>query len=178
MRLKNILCITCMLTLTGCFDFSVPTVNRVDIPSYMGRWYQIAANETSFNRGLVAVTADYSLNPDGTVTVYNRALKGNFGGEVDEITGTATVVDSATNSKLNVTFPGIFNAPIPGGNYWIIVLDESDYTYAAVADPVGVTLFILSRTPQMDEDLYQNILSELESKGINTDRLIITPQPN
>lgn len=166
-----------IISLLGCFDFSAPTVNQVDIPRYMGKWYQIAANEASFNKGLVAVTAEYTLQEDGTVAVYNRALKNRFDGPVDEIRGTATVVDNTTKAKLNVKFPGIFNAPIPGGNYWIMVLDEVDYTYAAVADPIGVTLFILSRTPTMDEGLYQNILSELETKGVNTDKLKITPQP-
>ncbi len=173
---KSIPALLIMLALSACFNFSVETVDQVDIPRYMGKWYQIAANETSFNEDLVAVTADYTLRDDGTVEVYNRALKGGFDGEVDEITGTATVVDTATNSKLNVEFPGIANPPIRRGNYWIVVLDEVDYSYAAVADPIGLTLFILSRTPTIDEELYQNILSELESKGIDTKKLIRTPQ--
>jgi apolipoprotein D and lipocalin family protein len=157
--------------------FFVPTAYQVDIPRYMGKWYQIAANETSFNQGLVAVTAEYTLKDDGTVDVYNRARKNSFDGEVDEIRGIARVVDPVSRSKLNVEFPGIFNFPVIGGNYWIMVLDDIDYSYAAVADPLGITLFILSRTPKMDEELYQNILSELETKRVNTAKLIRTPQP-
>ena len=143
----------------------------------MGKWYQISANETSFNQGLVAVTAEYALKDNGDVSVYNRGLKGSFDGEVDEITGTAEVVDKSTNAKLNVTFPGIFNAPVPGGNYWIYVLDDVDYQYAAVGDPLGLTLFVLNREPTIDETLYQNILSELRSKGVDTSKLVLTPQP-
>ncbi len=165
------------LSLSACFDFDAPVVSQVDVERYMGKWYQMAANETSFNRDLVAVTAEYTLKENGDVSVYNRGYKGSFDGELDEITGTAKVVDSSTNAKLNVTFPGIFNAPVPGGNYWIYVLDEVDYQYAAVADPIGVTLFILNRDPVIDEDLYQNILSELRSKGIDTSKLVRTPQP-
>lgn len=163
--------------LSGCFNFDVPVVNQVDLERYMGRWYQVAANETSFNQGLVAVTADYSLNDNGTVNVLNRGYKDSFDGDLDEITGLASVRDSATNAKLNVTFDGIVNVSVPEGNYWIVVLDEVDYQYAAVADPLGLTLFILSRTPQMDEGVYQSILSELSSQGISLNRLIRTPQP-
>lgn len=177
-KASKALIIASLLSLTGCFDFSAPTVQNVDLERYMGKWYQISANETSFNEGLVAVTAEYTLLENGTVSVYNRALKGDFNGEVDEINGVASVVNSSDTSKLNVEFPGIFNAPVPGGNYWIIVLDEIDYSYAAVADPLGFTLFILSRTPQMEEELYQNILSELRSKGIDTSKLKITLQPS
>ena len=46
------------------------TVDYVDIPSYMGLWYQISANEVSFNEGLVGVTAEYTLLDDGSVEVH------------------------------------------------------------------------------------------------------------
>lgn len=165
------------LSLLACFDFTVPTVNKVDIPAYIGKWYQIAAHPTNFNGSIVAVTAEYTLQKNGTVAVYNCALKNNFEGSIDEIYGTASIVDSCTNSKLNVFFPNIFNAPIPGGNYWIMVLDEVDYSYSAVPETLGVTLFILSRTLTMDEGLYQSILFDLESNGVKNNKLKLTPQP-
>ncbi len=107
-KASKALIIASLLSLTGCFDFSAPTVQNVDLERYMGKWYQISANETSFNEGLVAVTAEYTLLENGTVAVYNRALKGDFNGEVDEINGVASVVNSSDTSKLNVEFPGIF----------------------------------------------------------------------
>lgn len=153
----------------------VETVSYVDIQRYQGLWYQISANPTFFNEGLVGVTAEYSLNEDGSVRVINKGYVETLDGELDEIEGRAVVVDKNTNAALKVTFPGQPELPFP--NYLIVVLDETDYQYAAVTDPLGSTLFILSRTPQMEESVYQNILSELEAKGVDTSQLLITPQP-
>ena len=158
--------------LSGC----VPTVDFVDVERYMGLWYQVAAYETSFNEGLVAVTAEYTLLEDGTVQVYNRGYKESFDGAVDEILGSATIANTETNAELVVNFPSVpFDFPFP--NYLIVVLEEENYEYAAVTDPFKSTLFILSRTPQLDEETYAGILEELQALKINTDRLIPTPQP-
>lgn len=160
-----------VLTLSGC---NYTTVNYVDIPRYMGLWYQISANPAFFNEGLVGVTANYTLNADGTVTVLNQGFQDTLDGEKSEITGVAEVFDEATNAALRVTFPGQPELPYP--NYLIVVLDEVDYQYAVVTDPLQTTLFVLSRTPQMDEGLYQNILAELAVKEIDTSKLLLTPQ--
>lgn len=161
-----------VLFLSGC---GYETVPYVDIQRYQGLWYQISANPAFFNEGLVGVTAEYSLNDDGSVKVINKGYIDTLDGEVDEIEGRAVVVDTQTNASLKVTFPGQPNLPFP--NYLIVVLDDVDYQYAAVTDPLGSTLFVLSRTPQMDDDLHQNILSQLATKGIDTSKLLITPQP-
>lgn len=154
----------------------VPTVDNVDVERYMGLWYQIAAYETSFNQGLVAVTAEYTLLEDGTVQVFNRGYKESFDGVVDEILGSATIANPETNAELIVNFPSVpFNFPFP--NYLIVVLDQKNYQYAAVTDPFKSTLFILSRTPQLDEPTYALITSELEDLNIDTGKLIPTPQP-
>ncbi len=153
----------------------VETVSFVDIPRYMGLWYQISANPAFFNEGLVGVTAEYSLNDDGTVKVVNRGFENSLDGPESNIEGVAEVFDTETNASLKVTFPGQPELPFP--NYLIVILDEVDYQYAVVTDPFTETLFVLNRNPQMDEGLYQSILSELESRGIDTSKLVRTPQP-
>lgn len=171
-RLRSALLAGGLLLLAGC---RVETVHYVDIPRYMGLWYQIAANPAFFNRDLVGVTAEYTLQEDGTVRVFNRGYKGSLDGEVDSIEGVAEVFDPVTNARLVVTFPGQPELPFP--NYLVVVLDDAQYQYAVVTDPLQATLFVLSRTPQMDEALYQNILSMLEAAGIDTSSLLRTPQP-
>lgn len=161
------------IMLSGCRI--VETVPFVDIPRYMGLWYQISANEVSFNEGLVGVTADYTLLEDGSVEVFNRGFLNTLDGEVSEITGNATIWDEETNSKLKVVFPGAPDLPYP--NYLIIVLDDIDYQYAVVTDPFEYTLFVLSRTPQMSENTYAMILGEIEALGVDTSDLLLTPQP-
>lgn len=160
------------LSLSACRI--VETVPFVDIPRYMGLWYQIAANEVSFNEGLVGVTAEYTLLEDGSVEVLNKGYQDTLDGELNQITGNATIWDEETNSKLKVVFPGAPDLPYP--NYLIVVLDEAGYEYAAVTDPFEYTLFILSRSPKMSENTYSMILGQLEALGVDTSELVITPQ--
>ncbi|MGB0503876.1 MAG: lipocalin family protein [Thalassolituus sp.] len=164
--------LTVALFLSGCRI--VDTVPFVDIPRYMGTWYQISANEVAFNEGLVGVTAEYTLLEDGSVEVYNRGYVDTLDGEPSDIVGNATIWDEETNSKLKVVFPGAPDLPYP--NYLIVILDEVDYQYAVVTDPFEYTLFVLSRTPQMSENTYAMILGELEALDVDTSKLLITPQ--
>lgn len=161
------------VSLAGCKP--VPTVSSVDIPRYMGLWYQVGAYETSFNKGLVGVTAEYTLMADGSVQVYNKGYKDSLTGPLDEILGKAVVVDKNTNAKLKVSFPGVPNLPF--SNYWIVQLDSENYQYAVVSDPFRFTLFILSRTPQIDAALYASIKAKLVEQGFNVAKIIDTPQP-
>lgn len=161
------------LLLTGCRI--VETVPYVDVPRYMGKWYQISAYETFFNEGLVGVTAEYTLLEDGSVEVYNKGYLDTLDGPVDDIYGNAVVVDTETNARLKVTFPGVPDFGF--ANYLVVILDEQDYTYAVVSDPMRATLFVLSRTPQMDAQIYADIIEELKAQEFDTDKLILTDQP-
>jgi len=161
--------------LQGCVCANPPeTVAAVDINRYMGIWYEISKYPFFFERGLVGVTAEYTLNADGTVQVVNRGFKETFDGELSEIVGKATVADKETNAKLTVQF-GPFPVGIFGSNYWIIMLGD-DYEYAVVSSKCRDTLWILSRTPQMDAEVYNGIVAELAARGFDTSKLEPMPQ--
>jgi apolipoprotein D and lipocalin family protein len=141
-------------------------VAQVDLNRYLGKWYEIAHYPTFFQAGCASSIAEYSLNEDGTVGVFNSCLAGD-GSIVDTIQGSARVIDPVTNAKLVVSFPV---APFPGP-YWIIDLGEG-YEYAVVGDPTRLSLFILSRTPTLDQDVLDGILSRLVEQGYDPSRLI------
>ena len=146
-------------------------VDRVDPQRYMGRWYEIASYPAWFQRGCTATTADYRLLESGKIEVINRCRKHKLDGPPKESKGTAEIVDRATNAKLKVWFFWPFK-----GNYWIIDLAE-DYAWAVVGEPRRKYLWILSRTPTLDQATYQAIVSRLPAKGYDPDRLQRTPQP-
>lgn len=145
------------------------TVDQVDLEQYAGRWYEIARYENNFERNCTGVTAEYSLRSDGRVDVVNTCYKGSLDGRVDRIEGVARAVDSS-NAKLKVQFFWPFE-----GDYWILELGEA-YDYAVVSEPGRNFLWILSRSPQMDPDLYEEILDRLEQSGFDTDLLIEVEQ--
>jgi len=150
------------------------TVAQVDLAQYAGLWYEVASYPVFFNKGLTGVTAEYGVLPDGRVSVFNRGFKEALDGPESTIRGKARVVDTVTNSKLAVRFDQ-FPVNFFEGQYWIVVLDPA-YQYAAVSDPQRSTLFILSRTPQMDDATYADILAELEANGFDLSKLKKTEQ--
>ncbi len=161
---------------TGCVRYGPPpeTVAYVDVERYVGLWHEIASNPVFFNRDLVGVTAEYGDLGDNKVSVLNTGYTGEIAEEnKTTIKGVATVVDVETNSKLKVQFDMPFGF-LFRGNYWIVLLDEDAYQYAVVTDNRQFTLFILCRTPDMDEAVYDEIRAALEAKQIDISRLRVT----
>jgi apolipoprotein D and lipocalin family protein len=144
-------------------------VSHVDLSRYIGHWYEIAHFPNWFQKNCFASTATYRLREDGSIDVLNQCRKG-ASGEIESAEGTAWVVDSATNAKLKVQFLWPFR-----GDYWIIGLGSA-YEYAVVGHPNRDYLWILSRTPQMDEALYNRILERLRQQEYDVTRLIKSRQ--
>lgn len=147
------------------------TVDSVDLDRYLGLWYEIASYPAFFQKGCTATTAEYSLRDDGLIRVVNRCRKGSPDGKEKSVTGKAKIVDPDTNARLEVSFFWPF-----WGDYWIIGLDP-DYRWAVVGEPKRKYLWILSRTPEMDDETFDDIASRLPSKGYDPQRLERTQQP-
>jgi apolipoprotein D and lipocalin family protein len=145
------------------------TVPRVDLRHYAGKWYEIARYPNRFERNCDRdVTAEYSLREDGDIRVVNACTTPT--GKIKRIEGTARVADPATNAKLRVRFFWPFS-----GNYWILDLG-ANYEYAVVGEPGRDYLWILSRTPQLPDALYEQITRRLAANGYDPKRLKKTPQ--
>ena len=147
-------------------------VDSVDLQRYLGKWYEIASYPAWFQKGCTGSTAEYSLLPDNKIQVVNRCHKNSLEGPLKESIGKAEVVDTTTNAKLKVWFFWPFK-----GNYWIIDLSP-DYQWAVVGEPSRKYLWILSRTPTVDEAVYQEILERLPQKGYDPAKLRRTDQVN
>lgn len=158
------------LLVLGRSAFALETVPLVDLNQYLGTWYEIASFPMFFQRGCVATKATYTARPDGMIDVLNECRKDSFSGPLKRARGVAKVVEPKTNAKLKVRFFLFW------GDYWIIDLDE-EYRFAVVSEPRKKYLWILSRTPLMEETTYQGILARLKVKGFDLSRLQVTPQP-
>ncbi|MBN1821309.1 MAG: lipocalin family protein [Prolixibacteraceae bacterium] len=145
-------------------DYS--TVKELDLNRFMGVWYEIARFDHSFERGLVGVTATYSLRTDGKITVINQGYKNSLDGKLNRARGKAKLPDPAEPGKLKVSFFLFFYA-----DYYVLELDEN-YEWALIGSSSDKYLWILSRTPQIKYSLYSEILKKAESRGYNTKLLI------
>ncbi|MBK5202727.1 MAG: lipocalin family protein [Prolixibacteraceae bacterium] len=141
-------------------------VTSFDIKKYLGTWYEIARFDHKFEKGLVGVKAKYSYRKDGKIKVENSGFKESLDGEESYATGKAKIPDQKFPSKLKVSFFLFFY-----GDYYILELDKN-YKWAVVGSSSDKYLWILSRTPQMDNSLYEKILLKIKKRGYNTKKLI------
>jgi apolipoprotein D and lipocalin family protein len=158
------------LAFAACAASELTVVPSVDLKRYAGAWYEIARFPTRFQKDCASdVTATYTLKPDGDVEVLNACREA--GGKTKQAKGTAKLADKkGPASRLKVTFFWPFY-----GDYWIIGLDP-DYKWAVVGAPGRDYLWILSRTPQINDGLYQKLVEDAKQKGFDTSRLVRTRQ--
>lgn len=174
-------CVVAIL-LTGAFAFigadPVPlrVVPELDYKRYAGTWYEIARLPNRFEKKCVSnVTANYTVRPDGRITVTNRCKQSD--GSTSEATGVARRVDGKPTSVLQVRFAPAFLSFISKvwGDYQVIELGPR-YEYSVVGSPDRKYLWILARTPRLDSAIYQSLVERARAEGFDTSTLIRTPQ--
>ena len=141
------------------------TIQPVDLNRYLGYWYEIARFDHPFERGIYYSMARYTMREDGKIDVLNTGIKD---GRAEEATAIAKTTD--VPGLLRVSFFGPFYS-----DYRIMMLD-SDYQYALVGGSNEKFLWILSRTPQLDEEVKASILGEADRRGYDINRLIWVKQ--
>ncbi|MGA9573496.1 MAG: lipocalin family protein [Lysobacterales bacterium] len=173
MRLTIYLCVM-SLGLSGCLGIpeGVRPVKDFDLQKYLGTWYEIARMDHSFERGLSNVTAEYSLREDGGVRVLNRGYDASKG-KWKEAEGKAFFVDDSSVGQLKVSFFGPFYA-----SYNVIALDKEAYQWSLVVGPDTDYMWILSRTPHLDEAIVNELIAQAKSHGFKTEELIFVNQDN
>jgi len=160
--------IVLVLFLTGCVGIpeNVRPVDNFRLEKYLGKWYEIARLDHSFERDLNRVTADYSLRDDGGVRVLNRGYSEKEK-TWKEAEGKAYFVERPDQGYLKVTFFGPFY-----GSYIVFELDHENYQYSLVSGPNKTYLWILARAPQIREDLRNVLIQKAATLGFDTSKLI------
>ena len=154
--------------LTGCTGIpeGLEPVNDFEPDRYMGKWYEIARLDHSFERDLNNVSATYTRKTTGDIRVKNKGYNTKTG-EWEEIEGNARFLVNETTGSLKVSFFGPFY-----GGYHIIALDRQNYNYAVVTGPKRAYLWILSRKPTLAEPIYQKLVARADALGFDTAQLI------
>lgn len=146
------------------------TVPFVDLNRYAGKWFEIGSFPQRFQKDCYKTFAVYTLSSKGYMIVENQCSKDSFYDKHAYVKGKAFVVKNSGNAKLKVQFFWPFR-----GKYWIIDLAD-DYSYAVVGHPNRKYLWILSRTPKLDEATYQQILLRIKEKGFDITKIKRTQQ--
>lgn len=158
--------------LLGCLGApeGVTPVKDFDIDRYLGKWYEVARLDHSFERGLSGVTAEYSMREDGGVRVMNSGVRQDANGDEErsEAEGRAYFVESSDLGYLKVSFFGPFF-----GSYNVFELDTEDYQYAFVAGNNTNYLWLLARTPEVSDEVMARFIARSSALGFATDELIL-----
>lgn len=161
-----------LLGLFGCVRVpaGITPVSGFDVQRYLGTWYEIARLDHSFERGLINVSATYTLNSDGSLRVVNRGFDPGTN-RWKEAEGKGYFVAGADVGRLKVSFFGPFY-----GGYTIFELDEKEYSYALVCGNTTSYLWILARRPELPEAVLQSLTQKAGKLGFDTDALIYVEQ--
>lgn len=170
--MRNMICTLVSLLLAGCHGYpaGVTPVKDFDIQRYLGKWYEIARLDHSFERGLEQVTANYTIEDNGKVTVVNRGFSTSKS-EWKEAIGKAYFVRETDEGYLKVSFFGPFYS-----SYVIFGLDRESYQYAFITGPSESYLWLLARSPSVESDVLDLFVETAQRAGFDTEKLIFVAQ--
>lgn len=158
--------------LYGC-TVSVPKgiqpVTGFDAKRYMGTWYELARIEHSFEKGLTQVSAQYSLNDDGTVAVVNRGYDASKK-EWRQANGKARFLSDPGVAALKVSFFGPFY-----GGYNVVSLDDQYQTSLVIGNSLDY-FWLLSRSKSIPEPQFRRLLEKAQSLGVDLSQVQVVPQ--
>jgi len=156
-------------TVLGCTGVpkGMKPVSEFDGQRYMGKWYEIARLDHSFERNLSNVSATYARDSAGVISVTNRGYNEKTD-KWKQIEGRARFIGDNTVGSLKVSFFGPFY-----GGYHVIALDKENYSYAMVAGPNLSYLWILSRSTSLDETILSDLTDKAAEWGFKTTELIV-----
>lgn len=161
------------LTLAACSTAppeGLRPVTSFDINRYLGRWYEIARLDHSFERDMSDVSATYQLQDDGSVKVINRGYDTQRQAWKEAI-GRALFIGDSSTASLKVSFFGPFY-----GGYHVIALDQEHYRWSLVAGPDRDYLWILARDKALSAAVSEELLRQARALGFATNKLIWVEQ--
>lgn len=151
MKILSILMMSLLISCSWASERELRTVDHVEVPRYIGKWYAISALPQFFTRNCLGQTADYAIINSQTISVLNTCLKKK--GKKTTISGEAAVANSQTNAELDVRFNNFFTRLFRVvGDYNIIKLDPN-YQFVMIGSRDRKSLWIMSRTPKMPQQI-------------------------
>lgn len=175
--LRGALLSAAVLLQAGCtiIDKKVAVVQPFDAQNYLGKWYEIARLDHSFERGLTQVTAEYQQDGDAIKVInrgYDPQKKAWKSAE-----GIAYFTDGAQTGRLKVSF----FRPFYGAYQIHAIIPEQPsasepYQVSLVIGPDTDYMWLLARSPSIDEATKQQLLTKAKALGIDTQQIIWVEQ--
>ena len=162
------------VSLTACGvspqKVTVPVVEKVDLPRFMGPWYVIGVIPTFIEKDVYNAVESYELAPDGTIKTTFTLNKGGFDGERKVYTPRGFVVPGTNNAIWGMQFIWPIKAE------FVISYLDADYTETIIARSARDYVWIMARTPIIDDARYAALVKRVADMGYDTSKLVKVPQ--
>jgi apolipoprotein D and lipocalin family protein len=156
----------------GCGTALPPlkTVEKVDLPRFMGDWYVIANIPTFIEKAAHNAVESYRLDEDGTIATTFTFRQGGFDGPVKTYTPRGFVRDSTSNAVWGMQFIWPFKA-----EYLIIYLNK-EHTQTIIGRNKRDYVWIMARTPEIPDEDYARLIADLAARGYDISKIEKVPQ--
>ncbi|WP_449258961.1 lipocalin family protein [Chlorobium limicola] len=156
-----------VLLISGCSEVpdGVRVVDGFRLDRFLGTWHEIARSDNSFEKNLDRVSAVYSIDDSGRISIMNKG----YDVELERWRfrqGKAHISSDKSKGALKVSFFGSFYS-----EYNIIALDKEHYSWAIACGRDRSMFWILSREPVIDKALMKRLAAKVDSLGFDTTKL-------
>ncbi len=159
-----------LLGLAGCATVAPPpTVERVDLPRFMGDWYVLAGQFTPFEKGAHNAIENYRLDEKGRIPTTFTFNKGAPDGPRKTYRSLAFVHNQETKAEWRIQFFWPIRFP-----YLIVFLDE-EYQATAISTDDRKYVWVMARGPELAPALEARLMNRLTELGFDTNRFVRVP---
>lgn len=163
-----------LVALPGCGvspqKVTVPVVEKVDLPRFMGPWYVIGVIPTFIEKDIYNAVETYELASDGTIKTTFTFNKGAFDGEAKVMNPKGFVIPGTNNAIWGMQFIWPVKAE------YVISHVDADYTETIIARSARDYVWIMARTPTIDDARYAALVKRVADMGYDTSKLVKVPQ--
>jgi apolipoprotein D and lipocalin family protein len=158
------------MLLSGCGvnpqKVTVPVVPSVDLPRFMGPWYVIAVIPTFIEKDIYNAVESYELASDGTILTTFTFNKGALDGPAKEMNPKGFVIPGTNNAIWGMQFIWPIKAE------YVISHVDANYTETIIARSARDYVWIMARTPTIEEARYQELVGKVGAMGYDVAKLV------
>ena len=147
----------------------IQPVSYVNLNQFMGDWYVIACIPTVIETEAYNAIESYQLEKDGSIKTTFVFRKGGFDGPEKRYNPRGFVVENTGNAIWGMQFIWPFKS-----EYIVAYLDK-DYTSTIIARNARDYVWIMARTPFIDDSQYQELTKTVANLGYDVSKLRKVP---
>ncbi len=161
-----------MLFLGGCQTVPQPpiaTVERLDLPRFMGDWFVIANIPTFIEKTAHNAVESYQLTPEGNVATTFSFNDGGFDGPRKAYRPTGFIRDDS-----NAVWGMQFIWPIKA-EFLVLYVDDA-YQRTIIGRSKRDYIWLMARKPQLSVAEYEEMIAVADAAGYDVSRIRKVPQ--